>query len=397
MTRVDGKVVFIDGVLPNEDVQIRITRIKPRFAEAEVVAINVPSPDRLPSACDPATFRHAPGCTYDHATHEAELRIKQSQLEAMLSRVAKNGAPFFEPPFPSPLAEHYRNKIVLHAAWGEKGDEVPEGLKRGNRPMRLGYVRDDGIEGVIDVPQCLLARDQINERLAALRGKPATLAKLRAGQTVTLRWTETNGVLWWIDTPANPMAVTEISAIGPFEVQADGFFQMNPEVARGLVEHVRDWFVREGGVSKPIIDLYCGVGVFGITCAKAGGAPLIGVESFVPGARAARRNAAAYGVQAHFESMDVAKWLQSKGADAVEWDEATVIVDPPRAGLAKAVVEAIATRRPVRIAYVSCEPSTLMRDLGRITAAGYGIQTARLFDMFPRTAHFETVVFLSRA
>ena len=401
VARVDGKVVFVDGVLPGEEVQIRVKRVRPRFAEADPVSIDLPSPDRLPAARDPATFRHAPGCVYDHSSHDAELRIKQSQLESLLSRLPcaaaqKNGAPLFAPPFASPLAEHYRNKIVLHAAWGEKGDDVPEGLVRGNRPLRLGYVRDDGIDGVIDVPQCLLARDPINERLAALRSKPATLARLRAGQTVTLRWTETDGVLWWIDTPSDPPTVTEISEAGPFEVPADGFFQMNPEVARGLVGHVRDWVVREGCAGKPIVDLYCGVGVFGITCAKGNGAPLTGVESAVGSARAARRNASAHGVKARIETMDVAKWLKSKGADAVPWSEATVIVDPPRAGLAKDVVESIAARRPSRIAYVSCEPSTLARDLAGLAAAGYGMVSARLFDMFPRTSHFETAVFLVR-
>ena len=395
IARVDGVVVFVDGLLPGEVARLKVTRVKPSYAEAAIVGLDSPSPDRLPAAADPATFVHAPGCVYDHVSHDAEVRIKQSQLESFLSRIPC-GTPRFDPPFASPLPEHYRNKIVLHAAWGEKGDPAPEGLRRGNRSLRLGYVRDDGVDGVTDIPQCRLARGPINERLRALREKPATLARLRPGQTVTLRWTAADGVLWWIDSPGNLPPVTEQSPIGPMQVPADGFYQMNPEVATELVKHVRDTFVSRGGVGKQLVDLYCGVGVFGLACAKTGGANLWGVESYAPGTRAARLNAKTHGIAANFESADVGRWIRSRAADALDWDDATVIVDPPRAGLAQDIAEAIWRRKPARICYVSCEPSTLSRDLTRLASAGYRAVSARLFDMFPRTAHFESFVWLER-
>lgn len=395
IARHDGVVVFVEGVLPGETARVRVRRVKPRYAEATPVSIESPSAGRLPAAADPAAFRHAPGCVYDHASHDAELAIKQSQLASFLERVP-GGAPRLEEPFASPLAEHYRNKIVFHAAWGDKGASAPEGLRRGGRPLALGYVRDDGVEGVTDIARCLLAREPINERLRALREKPATLARLRPGQTVTLRWTEADGVLWWIDSPEGLPLVTESSAAGSMLVHADGFYQVNPEVGRALAGYVRDTFAARCGAGGPVVDLYCGVGVFGITCAEKSGAQLFGVESFAPGIRAARRNAAAHGVEARFESMDVARWLRGRMADGIEWGAATAIVDPPRAGLATGVAEALAGRRPAHICYVSCEPSTLARDLARFVGLGYSIVSARMFDMFPRTSHFESVIWLER-
>ncbi|MGI6496152.1 MAG: class I SAM-dependent RNA methyltransferase [Kiritimatiellia bacterium] len=397
IVRLQGAVVFVEGLLPGEEAHLRVTRVKPRYAVAEVVELLASSPDRLPVARDPRAFLHAPGCVYDHATHAAEVRIKQSQLESFLRRLPC-GAPPFDAPFVSPLAEHYRNKIVLHAAWGGAGGAgAPAGLRRGGRSLRLGYVRDDGVKGVTDVAECLLAREPINARLRGLREQPATLARLRPGQTVTLRWTEYDGVMWWIDSPANPPILTESSPLGPMLVPADGFYQVNPEVAAALVAHVRDAFVAAGGAGRPLLDLYCGVGVFGLAGALAGGTPLLGVESFAPCLRMARRNAVALGVEgARFEAMDVARWLRSASADAFPWPDATVLLDPPRAGVATGALEAIASRLPARIGYVSCEPATLARDLGRLVAAGYRPLRARLFDMFPRTAHFESFVWMER-
>ena len=397
VSRQEGLVIFTAGVAPGERVRVRIGKLRRNYAEAQLLAVQQASPDRIPPCCRIAGGTRVPGCVYDHMAYPAEVALKQRQLEEFLRRLPGGDRIAFAPPVPSPLDTHYRNKIVLHVQRTPR-DKLP----------RLGYVGDDN-RTVIDIPACPLARAEINTALAAFR-KPGTLRSLRDGESITFRWTAADGVVWWrgdLDgsspvgrpppdgaTPDTPQHhLTEQPPPGAVQVPLDGFYQVNPEVATLLVRQVTEWFA--AGRGGDLLDLYSGVGVFAIACARAGAGRVEAIESGRSAVAAAIENARAHGVQAtfHCQTMADAARNQFSGFDL---SRATVVLDPPRQGMEPDVAQALAAAKPERIFYISCDPATLARDLKILIPAGYALREARLFDMFPRTAHFETAVRMER-
>ena len=177
-------------------------------------------------------------------------------------------------------------------------------------------------------------------------------------------------------------------------VPPDGFYQVNPSVANALVLQAQEWFAADDGSGAEVLDLYCGVGVFAIACAKAGAPRARGIEAGRRAIEAATANAYEHDVLAKFRSQTV----EAAAADGFGSNLAqiTVIVDPPRQGLAPEVARALADARARRLLYVSCDPATLARDLAILLAGPYILRGVRMFDMFPRTTHFETLVWLER-
>ena len=142
-----------------------------------------------------------------------------------------------------------------------------------------------------------------------------------------------------------------------------------------------------------VLDLYCGTGIFALACAKAGARHVTGIEAQPAAITAANENASVQNIPATFLCQTLIEAALEK-FNGLDLTHTTVIVDPPRQGLEPEVAQALAQAQPPRLCYVSCDPATLTRDLRILRPAGYAIRKARLFDMFPRTAHFETVVWL---
>jgi tRNA/tmRNA/rRNA uracil-C5-methylase (TrmA/RlmC/RlmD family) len=217
----------------------------------------------------------------------------------------------------------------------------------------------------------------------------------KAADNVTVRWTPADGVKWWMGEPPRDLELHEQTDGRRFRVGADGFYQVNPEVGDKLVKAVRAAYLEGAGRAPHILDLYCGVGVFGLCCLQ--GAPkdaqprLVGVESGRAAVACAKRNAESMGVAANFFCERVGASLGRIKVGAGH----TVIVDPPRGGMEPNVPSWLANRAARRIFYVSCDPATLVRDLATL-AKSYDIVKTTMFDMFPRTARFETFVELRR-
>lgn len=390
-------VCFVPGTCPGERVRARVVRRRKNFWEARVEKVLEASPDRLP-APDCRVFTpdgevQTPGCVYDHATHEAELRWKGGQLRDFLVRQARIAEPFLEPAVASPRHLNYRNKAVMHVARDARGRRV------------LGYVGDDNAT-VLDQPRCPLSLDPINDALAEIRADGAFWRFARPGSRLALRHTTRDGVSVSVRLPdgrfepADPPPLTEtVPVAGALEVPARGFFQTNPDVGAALVGAVAGE-IRAAAPAR-FLDLYCGVGVFGLVAAALGVPRVAGAESGRDAAAAARRNAGRLGFadRASFACADAARALPGllAGGPAAG---TLALVDPPRAGLAPEAVRALLAAPPARLLYVSCSPDTLARDLALLCAPGAGafrLEKARLFDMFPRTAHFETLCVLSAA
>jgi tRNA/tmRNA/rRNA uracil-C5-methylase (TrmA/RlmC/RlmD family) len=381
IARHEGLVVFVNRVAPGERVEVAITKCKKSFAEADLIRVLEPSPDRIPSCALIAEGVPLPGCVYDFLDYPAEVALKHRQMLGLLRQVPDIQT-LALPPFASPRPLNYRNKIVLHAQ------------RTGRELARIGHYGADN-RTVIDLTSCPLARDAINFAWAAQRGDARK--KMENGQNITLRWTLADGVSSWIDqAPEAAPMLTETSPAGPLKVPMDGFFQVNTEVAEALVLQVREWFTQAAAASNThqLLDLYCGVGVFALNCAAVGATPVLGIESVRAAIAAARINSRELNCTATFRCARVEDAARIGFGDQ-ELAKTLVIVDPPRQGLEPGVVDTLGNGRVPHLFYVSCDPATLARDIKRLEPFGYHLRAARMFDMFPRTHHFETAAWLS--
>ena len=381
----DGRVAFVPGAYAGETVKAEIVEQKKRFVKTRLVNIEEPIPERLSE-----TGPTVPGMVYADLAYSAEIRFKQDQLENFLWKVAHTVLPLEVVPAVAPTA--YRNKVVYHT-------------ERQHGKWVLGY-REEPDHRVVDVTQDPLACPAINAALPAIRsavftlltqGARAVRQSAKSADNVTIRHTARDGVKWWLGEPPANLELCEQTAGLKFAVSADGFYQVNPQMADRLVAAVRDEYASGIDMAPHVLDLYCGVGVFGLCCAHAAKASmadpirLVGIESGRAAVACAKKNAAALGIPANFFCERVGGSLTRIKAGSHH----TVIVDPPRGGLEPNVAPWLARLPAPRILYVSCDPATLTRDLAVLTRA-YDIARVKLFDLFPRTARFETLVVLQK-
>lgn len=371
----DGRVVFVPGAFAGENVKAEIVEEKKHFVKAKLVELVEASPDRIGTGEPPI-----PGMVYANLSPEGEIKAKDAQLREALERARIPVGKFVSAVNCQLPSSNYRNKVVYHFA------------KYGN-VWRIGYRKEPSHE-VVDVVEDPLARKEINAKLGEIRKSVLALLTLgpvavrkdteRKGN-VTIRWTAKTGVKWWIGDAPKDLVLKETTCGLDFEVPADGFYQVNPEVGEELVKSVVAEYRREPG---PVLDLYCGVGVFGLCCKPE---KLTGVESGRQAIDFATRNAANQKTPAKFVAEQVGRMLKRLPAGP----DTTVIVDPPRGGMEPNVPKWLAACGAKRILYVSCDPATLTRDLRTICGA-YDVESVRWFNMFPRTARFEALVVLKR-
>ena len=380
-----GRVAFVPGAFAGETVRAEILAEKKNYVTTRLVEVETPSPDRVKDV-GPTV----PGMVYAPVTYAGELRLKQDQLENFLWKVAPTVLPLEVIPSPQPL--NYRNKVTYHTE------------KRQGKWL-LGY-RAEPEHRVTDVTEDPLACPAINAALPSIRssvfalltqGARAVRQSAKAADNVTIRWTAMDGVKWWLGDPPRDLELREQADGRRFRVSADGFWQVNTAIGDRLVKAVRAAYEEAADRAPHVLDLYCGVGVFGLCCAVGrsignnGPIRLIGIESGRSAVAAAKRNAEALGVKASFFCERVGGSLSRIKVGP----QHTVIVDPPRGGLEPNVAPWLANRPAPRIIYVSCDPATLVRDLAALMKR-YEIKYVKLFDMFPRTARFETMVVLDR-
>ena len=372
----DGRVCFVAGAFAGETVRASIFDQRKSFVRAKFEELVEPSPDRV----DPGVT--VPGMVYAPISYAAELRAKEDQLGNFLGHV---GVSYTRIQVVAGRSANYRSKVTYH-------------VQNVGGKWLVGY-RGEKSHDVVDVPDDPLACPEINASLPSIRsgvtalltqGAKRVRASARAAETLVVRYTKVDGVKWWLGDPPAGMRLTETVAGMKFQVQADGFFQVNTAIAEMLVIAVRDAIRAGTDVASNITDLYCGVGVFGLA-SFSDGCRLVGVESAHGAVECAKANAAANGIKANFFCERVGASLSRIKIGA----RTAVVVDPPRGGLEKNVPSWLAASPAPRIFYVSCDPATLVRDLQPMLRS-YRVAGVKLFDMFPRTARFETLVELER-
>ncbi len=376
---LDGQVVFVPGVIPGEAAAVKIVQAKPDFLRGRVAELLEPSPHRIQPVC--RYHGKCPGCVYGHVAIEGEVKLKNRQLREFLRTLpGVEVENVLLPPLAPGASERYRNKIVLHMA------------KAGGDPA-LGYIGSDN-RSVTDIPECALAHPAINAKLAELRADPGFFHTLHDRMELTLRHSERDGVVYWRNRPhRDEPQLTEQVPGGEFQVPRGSFFQVNPAGMAALWELVAE-FVRSHRVTE-VVDAYCGSGFFACAALAAGVKRVSGVESDAAAVEAARANVVRFGGDPErIHCADAAEWL---GEHLEELSpEAVVVVDPPRTGLTWQARKALVEHPVRRLIYISCNPATLLRDLGSLIGSGFQLRQARLLNMFPRSAHFEVFTVLER-
>lgn len=376
--RTDGWVVMVPFALPGEQVRARVFRNHANYSEADLVAVLAPSPERVDPACP--LFGTCGGCQYQHLAYESQLRWKQEQVREALARIGGLGDCEVDPTLPSPLQYGYRTKLTPHHQGGQRGEEEPIGFLRAGQRSRL-----------VDVPQCPIATDAINEALPEVRATTReTLARRtgkRRGATLLLRDTE-EGVV----TDPNRI-VSQRVGDRLFQFRAGGFFQNNASVLPAFAGLVAEEAARHG--ARHLVDAYCGAGFFALGAADRF-ASVHGIEVDTEAVQLAESNAALNHIEhATFHAGEAADLFAR--VRHLPPEETAVILDPPRRGCDAAFLSQLRAFAPHTLVYVSCDPATQARDLQDLAATDYTLQRVQPVDLFPQTRHIECVVTLARS
>lgn len=377
----DNRAVFVPFGLPGERVRIRLTDEKRGFARGELVEVLEPSPERIAPRC--AHFGICGGCHYQHLTYEAQLKAKAEILRDQLTRIGKLANPPVNPTVEGSSPWNYRNHVQFHLT--EDG--------------RLGYVSVRGVE-VISISECHLPEARINDLWPQLDFEPETeieRVSLRDGDDLMLVLESESPAAPELELEAgisvvhlyedHPVVMAGDGALRmcvldrDFQVSAASFFQVNTLVAEKMVGHVLSKLPTE---LDTVLDLYCGVGLFSAFLAPRC-QRLIGIELSASACEDFAVNLD------EFEGVELYEGLAEDVIPHLEADPALVLVDPPRAGLERAVLDSILRLNPPTILYISCDPSTLARDAARLIAGGYRLVEVTPFDMFPQTYHIESI------
>ncbi len=337
---------------------------------------------RLPTPSVPieprcALFGACGGCQLQHVPYDEQLAWKTTEVRRLFAEALPDDDARVDACVGSPRAYGYRSKLTPHFQ-----------RPRDGRVPAIGFLRTGLPPRTIDVPQCPLATDAINERLTLLRADVAAhIGEYKRGASLLLRDAASG-----VTTDFRAIISEQVGDL-TLSFSAADFFQNNPFLLPALAAHVAAE-ARAGG-ARFLVDAYCGSGLLALAAAP-GFEQVVGVEVSPSSVRWARDNAVRNGrANCTFTASDATAifaptHLPFPGADAA------VIVDPPRKGCSPAFLAQLVAFAPRTVVYVSCNPETQVRDLVPLRAAGYRVARVQPFDMFPQTRHLECVVTLTK-
>jgi 23S rRNA (uracil1939-C5)-methyltransferase len=369
----EGLTVFVSLAAAGDLLRVRVNQQKGSIAFAEIVEILEPSADRTAPPC--VYFGRCGGCDFQQMDYAAQLRAKVGILRDCLVRIGKIDYPREIEIKGSPAPLNYRARAQWHLD---------------TRRRRIGYYRRNSHD-VIDVETCPILTEELQQTLTNLRAELAwedfwaervEIEAANAGEKVSIYSAE-------LVEPTAEISYT--LGENRYFYDARSFFQGNASLIETLVETALK--NAEGSFA---LDLYCGVGLFTLPLARAFG-KVEGVESGTRAVESARKNLeqARLEERAQIHVAPVGEWLTENSAELKDVD--FILLDPPRAGAEKETIEQILKISPTRVVYVSCDPSTLARDLRLLCENVYEIEEITALDLFPQTHHVETVVHLKKS
>ena len=405
----DGKAVFIDGALPGESVGFEYLATHRNFDEGRVTQIQRPSADRVEPRCP--HFGLCGGCSLQHMDAAAQVKAKQALLLDNLERIGRVVPESILPPLTGPVwgyrtkarlgVKHVRNKGRVLVGFREKRRSLVAELTRCEvlHPSIGGQL--EALAGLVDrmdararLPQIEVAVSDTVTALVFRHLDPLTAADRTLLQqfgeehnlhmylqsagpdSVELLWPESSCLRY--ELPAQDVVI---------EFRPTDFTQINPDINRQIVDRVLQ--LLEPKPEDSVLDLFCGLGNFTLPLARYAGA-VTGIEGEAGLVSRACDNALLNGIEnARFHVADLS--ADNTEAPWAGGPYGKVLLDPPRRGAAE-IIDVLGNIRPVRIVYVSCHPGSLARDAGRlVNEFGYRLEQAGVMDMFPHTAHVESI------
>lgn len=416
VTRVNGKAVFVHGALPGEQVELRFLKRRRKYDEAEAINVIQSSPDRIEPRCAHADF--CGGCAFQHLSVDAQRAFKQHQLIENLQRIGQLELS------PEQLAEpltandwHYRRKARLSVRYVHKKERVLVGF----RERRGSFVADckechvlrpevaEQLPRLAELVEALSIKDRIAQFEVACDDDSAALVvrhlePLAEADIQQFRAFHAETGLAIYLQPKGPDTVHRLVpeehqlsyAIDDDNVRVDfepsDFIQVNGLLNQAMIQQALQWLQPQP--DDNVLDLFCGLGNFSLPIARRV-ARVTGVEGASALVQRAKLNAQKnnldnieYYVADLFETQQDTAWVNQN------YDR--VLLDPPRSG-AEACLPMIAASQAHTVVYVSCQPASLARDLGiLVNTHGFKLEKIGIMDMFPHTAHVETMALLTR-
>lgn len=385
----DGRAVFVPYALPGEQVRIRLIEEKRGYARGKLLDVVSPSKLRIEPVCKHFTI--CGGCHYQHFPYEAQLEAKTEIFRDQLIRIGDIDVPPVQDAVPSLEQHNYRNHIQFHMH--------PSG--------KLGFQKWRTNE-VVEIDECFLPDDALTDlwKQIEIDSESSDRISLRVGSDdetmIVFSGDSSEPPAMNIDIPLSVVyggpsgkrvlageGQLDIEILGrSFQVSADAFFQVNNAMTEKMVSHVLEQLPLDK--ETVIIDAYCGVGLFSAFLAPKVG-QVIGIESAKAACDDFVENLK------DFENVSLYQDEVENTLPVLDEPVDIILVDPPRAGLATKVVDAITQKnKPKVLVYISCDPATLSRDAKRLINGGYTLKHVTPFDMFPQTYHIESISLFER-
>lgn len=351
ITRINDKVTFVENALPNELVDIRITKEKKNYNEGEVVKLIEKSKQRKEAICP--YYNKCGGCEIMHMEYDAQIEYKKEKVQNILKKYAN--IEITPEVFISDKDFNYRNKITLH--------------KENNK---LGYMKKKTNE-IVEIDACPLALESINEYLK-------TLKEVKTDNLV-IRTNEKGKI---ISTLIDKLLLIKINEY-TFQVDIKSFFQVNNNICGKIFKYIED-NLKEYNIC---LDLYSGVGTLSIVASKK-----VSLVYSIEINENSHKNAIKNLELNNIKNVKLILGSVEEKIKEIKEKVDVIITDPPRSGMDEITINVIEKLKPKQIIYVSCNPLTLARDLNKLKE-NYKLEKSAIFDMFPNTSHIECICILN--
>jgi 23S rRNA (uracil1939-C5)-methyltransferase len=384
----DGKAVFVPFVLPGETVRIKIREEKKRYAYGELIEIVNENENRILPRCK--HFGQCGGCHYQHIPYDLQLRYKREIFIEQMQRMGGIEEPTVERIIPCSREWHYRNTLQFHLtpngelAFMDAAQAHPFKVEECHLPMEeiskiwpmLAFEKENEIHRVE------IRQNVTDDILLKLEGNQAAIPAIEITSSISTVHTSSNDQVVIAGDDHLILSLLDKE----FRVSARSFFQTNFISAKALVDTVLEM---TDGLNGTLMDLYCGVGLFSSVLANSFD-HIIGIE-------VSKSACSDFAINLdRYENISLYEGTVERALPAINVSPDCVVIDPPRKGMNRFAIDALVEKKPPVIIYVSCNPSTLARDVKRLMRSGYLLERSILVDMFPQTYHIESVNYLTR-
>ena len=428
----DGLIVFADGCVLGDKVSARVTKVKKRYALANVEEILEPSEHRLGDVCP--YIDECGGCAFGKLKYEKQLELKERHVRDVLERIGGVEAPELELIISMSEPYFYRNKATLAIHPKTQSVGFLERLSHKVVDCRECRLQSEPVVAVADALRASFDGCEDAKKIKNLVVKTSfTSGEVMVVPTVEEKDVDLENFIYAVDESINAIpgfddgfeyylssVALDITDKKPskqhknraeiiagrhviedemlslrFEISPYSFYQVNPIQAERLYEKAVEYAGIKGG--ETVLDLYCGVGTLGLFMAKEGAGKVVGIELVKEAVLNANRNAVINGIVNAIYYTGKAEEELPRLREEGEIEKADVVIlDPPRKGCDEALLKAVVETEADRIVYISCDPATLSRDVKYLSENSYEYIKGTPVDMFPHTGHVETVALLSK-